>query len=52
MFYYKGIVDDEPVEVIVIQYAENGKKVEIIRNSRINGRENFGGFWINTTELI
>lgn len=51
-YYYQNIVDDKPVKVTVIQYSANRKRVEIIRNSQINGRKYFSGFWVNTTELI
>ena len=49
---YKGIVDKEPVKITVIQYSNKGSIVEIIRDSNINGRTNFAGFWVNTNELI
>ena len=51
-YYYKNIVDESPVEVVVIQYADKGRRVEILRKSQINDRDTFAGFWVNTNELI
>jgi hypothetical protein len=51
-YYYKNITDEEPVKVTVIQYSDKGRRVEIIRDTRIKGRTNFAGFWVNTIELI
>ena len=51
-YYYKNITDEKPVKITVIQYADKGSKVEIIRDTQIKGRTNFAGFWVWTTELI
>lgn len=51
-YYYQNITDEKPVKVTIIQYADKGRRVEIIRDTRIKGRTNFAGFWIDTTELI
>ena len=50
-YWYKGIADKEPVKVTVIQYGDKGRRVEIIRNSKIKGRKTFAGFWIDTKYL-
>lgn len=50
--WYKGTIDKKPVKVTVIQYADKGRRVEIIRNTRIMGRKTFAGFWVDTTDLI
>ena len=37
--------------VTVIQWDDKNRKVEIIRNNRINGRTNYAGFWTNIDSL-
>jgi len=51
-YYYQNITDEKPVKVTVIQYADKGRRVEIIRDTQIKGRKTFAGFWVWTTELI
>lgn len=51
-FYYQGTSDKLPIKITIIQYSEKGKRVEIIRNAQIQGRDTFAGFWVNEIELI
>ncbi len=54
-YYYKGISDIEKEKVLILQYSDKGRRVEIKRVSRVEENSDvkkLAGFWVDFDELI